>query len=93
MGWILTTHCIADAFYIFSTEKQYLIIRYFITVELLLLVDGSQDYELDIKGFENLEISDWREIRQRPKSFADIRTTEDNYKEVEFCVDLEEHNV
>lgn len=59
---------------------------------LSLPAEGSQDRELNIKGFEGLEIGNWREIPQSPEPFAEIETTEDNCEEVEFCADLEEHN-
>ncbi|KAG0125495.1 hypothetical protein HOY82DRAFT_543119 [Tuber indicum] len=90
--WILTTHYVADAFYTFHSEKHDIITRSFRKVGLSLPVDGSQDQELDIKGFEGLEIGNWREIPESLVPFADIRTAKDNSEEGEFCVDLEKHD-
>lgn len=57
---ILTTWCVGDAWYQFCIEKQDIIKSVFRKVGLSLPIDGSQDYELDIKGFSGIEIGDWR---------------------------------
>lgn len=57
---ILTTWCVGDAWYQFCIEKQDIIKSVFRKVGLSLSIDGSEDHELDIKGFSEIEIGDCR---------------------------------
>jgi len=64
-GWrvgdrcILSTTFVGDVYDRFHLKKCDLIGHVFRKVGLSLLVDGSCDSELDIKGFRGLEIGDW----------------------------------
>ncbi|RPA89934.1 hypothetical protein L873DRAFT_1719961 [Choiromyces venosus 120613-1] len=53
---IMTTQCIGNAFHQFHTHKAEIICFSFCNVGLSLPIDGSLDYKIDIKGFENLQI-------------------------------------
>jgi hypothetical protein len=53
-------------------------------VGLSLPIDGSADSELDIKGFQGLEIEDWHEDRGEPDKFADVNMENDDDGNVEF---------
>ncbi|RPA91146.1 DDE-domain-containing protein, partial [Choiromyces venosus 120613-1] len=57
---ILTTNCVDDAWYQFCIEKKDIVESVFRKVGLSLPADGSNDKELDIKGFEGIEIGDWK---------------------------------
>ncbi|RPA96173.1 DDE-domain-containing protein, partial [Choiromyces venosus 120613-1] len=57
---ILTTNCIGDTWYQFCIEKKGLVESVFRKVGLSLPADGSRDNELDIKGFQGIEMGDWR---------------------------------
>lgn len=71
---ILTTWFVGDAWYQFCIEKQDLVKRVFRKVGLSLLIDGSADHELDIKGFSEIDIGDWRSQRDDllELEFADV---------------------
>jgi len=56
---VLTTNCVGDAWYQFCLEKKELVEKVFRKVGLSLPADGSKDVELDIKGFEGIEVGDW----------------------------------
>lgn len=58
---VLTTCCVGDAWYEFCIEKQDLVKRIFRKVGLSLPIDGSADHELDIKGFQQINIGDWKQ--------------------------------
>jgi len=60
---VMTTHCVGEAYAQFHAEKANVIVSSFRKLGLSLPVDGSHglDHELDIKGFENLEIGNWQE--------------------------------
>lgn len=58
---ILMTWVIGEAWDWLHREKKELIVSSFWHVGISLVVDGSQDYELKIKGLEDLVIGDWRE--------------------------------
>lgn len=60
---ILTTWCVGDAWYQFCVEKQDIVKKVFRKVGLFLPIDGSADCELDIKGFMELNIGDWRRVK------------------------------
>jgi len=57
----MTTECVGNAFSQFHNEKAEVIRRSFWKVGLSLPINGSRDYELDIKGFTSLAIGNWRE--------------------------------
>ncbi|RPA91630.1 hypothetical protein L873DRAFT_1848156 [Choiromyces venosus 120613-1] len=84
---IMTTHCVGDAFYKFHSEKASIICTSFRKVGLSLLVDGSLDGELDIKGFTGLEIGNWQQDLGSVDDSADVRSEEDH--EVEFVSGFE----
>jgi len=58
---VMTTHCVGEAYAQFHAEKANVIVSSFRKLGLSLPTDGSLDHELDIKGFENLEIGNWQE--------------------------------
>jgi len=58
---VMTTHYVGEAYAQFHAEKANVIVSSFRKLGLSLPVDGSLDHELDIKGFENLEIGNWQE--------------------------------
>lgn len=72
---VLTTWCVGDAWYQFGIEpeKQEIIRRVFRKVGLSLPVDGSADHELDIKGFQDIEIGDWRQELEIGDPYADVK--------------------
>lgn len=53
---VMTTECVGNAFRQFHNEKAEIIRRSLRKVGLSLPINGSQDYELDIKGFTSLAI-------------------------------------
>lgn len=71
---VLTTWCVGDAWYQFCIEKQHLVKRVFRKVGLSLPIDGSADHELDIKGFSEIDIGDWRSQKDDSPEleFADV---------------------
>jgi len=73
----MTTHCVAEAFDKFSTTIANLISCSFRKTGLSLPIDGSLDSELDIKGFTNLEIGNWREDFVLPDERADVPDEDD----------------
>lgn len=81
---ILTTCCVGEVFYRFHEEKKDIICRVFRKVGLSLQVDGSEDSELDIKGFSGLEIGNWRDDIGTAPPEADIPEAEDENLNVEF---------
>jgi hypothetical protein len=95
---ILTTWSVGDAWYLFAVEKDELIRRVFRKVGLSLAADGSQDEELDIKGFKSIEIGDWKLSGSLPATlttfenlyqpvpldFADVDIEHDENESVEF---------
>ncbi|RPA94164.1 hypothetical protein L873DRAFT_1940149 [Choiromyces venosus 120613-1] len=58
---VMTTHCVGEAFNQFHSLKAHVIKTSFHKLGLSLPIDGSLDHELDIKGFTNLGIGNWRE--------------------------------
>jgi len=74
---IMITHCVGEAFDQFSTIKANLISRSFRKTGLSLPLDGCLDSELDIKGFTNLEIGNWREDFVLPDERADVHDEDD----------------
>jgi len=58
---VMTTHCVGEAYAQFHTEKANIIVSSFRKLGLSLPIDCTSDHELDIKGFENLEIGNWQE--------------------------------
>jgi len=84
---ILTTQCIGDVFYKFHTEKAEIIQRIFRKVELSLPIDGSADGELDIKGFQRLEIGNWRNEIGVASEEAEILDKNDENQDIEFVID------
>lgn len=92
--WILTTWCVGNAWYQFCVEKQDLVKRVFRKVGLSLLIDGSSDYELDIKGFAEISIRDWIgetgvDEKSKISQFPDVNVDNDNCNTIEFVVDRE----
>ena len=86
---IMTTHTVGKAFYQFHEEKSALIRTSFRKVGLSLPIDGSSDHELDIKGFENLEIGNWEEDLESLDDGDDVPIEGD--EEIELvAVDIEE---
>jgi len=56
---VMTTYCVREAYAQFHTEKANVIVSSFRKLGLSLPIDRSSDHELDMKGFENLEIGNW----------------------------------
>ena len=79
---VMTTQCVGEAFSQFHTTKANLISRSFHKTGLSLPINGSLDSELDIKGFTNLEIGDWREDFVLPDERADVHDEDDELIEV-----------
>jgi len=79
---VMTTHCVGEAFDQFHTTKANLISRSFRKTGLSLPINGSLDSELDIKGFTNLEIGNWREDFVLADERADVH--EGNDELIEF---------
>ena len=57
----MTTHCVGEAYAQLHAEKAHVIVSSFGKLDLSLPIDRSLDHELDIMGFENLEIGNWQE--------------------------------
>lgn len=92
---MVTTCCVGDAWYQFCIEKVDLIRRVFRKVGLSLPIDGSADHEIDIKGFQGLEVGDWRREAEVPvnelvEQFDDLSVENDDSSAVEFVADGEE---
>ena len=79
---VMTTQCVGEAFNQFHTTKTNLISHSFHKTGLSLPIDGSLDSELDIKGFTNLEIGDWREDFVLLDERADVHDEDDELIEV-----------
>lgn len=75
--WVMTTHCVGEAFDQFSTTKANLVSRSFHQKGLSLPINRSVDSELDIKGFKNLDIGNWREDFVLPDELADVHNEDD----------------
>ena len=88
---ILTTNCVGDAWYQFCIDKKELVEKVFKKVGLALPADGSRDRELDIKGFEGIEVGDWNIGGIEKKELSeDIISTEDDCNEtIEFVANGE----
>ncbi|RPB07380.1 hypothetical protein P167DRAFT_579326 [Morchella conica CCBAS932] len=90
---IVTTWTVGDAWYQFSVESMHIIINSFRNVGLSLPVDGSEEWALRIKGFEEIEIGDWRrqlEVPDQGGQFTDITEQNDYSEEIEFVAHGEE---
>ena len=83
---ILTTTCVGDAFYRFHLEKANIIQCVFRKVSLSLPIDGSYDFELDIKGFIGLEIGNWIEECEAIDEDAKIPETRDIDEGIDFIL-------
>jgi len=79
---VMTTHCVGNAFDQFHSTKSHLISTSFRKLGLSLPIDGSSDHELDIKGFPQLEIGNWREDLSLQDDRADVGTEGDD--DIEF---------
>ena len=58
---VMVTHVVAQAWNVFCQEKRLLIQKSFQDVGLTLPLDGTQDHKLRIKGFDRIEVGDWRQ--------------------------------
>ncbi|RPB05356.1 hypothetical protein L873DRAFT_1839909 [Choiromyces venosus 120613-1] len=56
---IMVTHVVSEAWALFQQEKKELITKAFQDVGVTLPVDGSQDKDIHIKGFNNITVGDW----------------------------------
>ncbi|RPB00518.1 hypothetical protein L873DRAFT_1564006, partial [Choiromyces venosus 120613-1] len=56
---IMVTHVVGEAWAIFQQEKKELITKAFRDVGVTLPIDGSQDQDIHIKGFDNITVGDW----------------------------------
>ncbi|RPB05195.1 hypothetical protein L873DRAFT_1663417, partial [Choiromyces venosus 120613-1] len=81
---ILITSCVGDVFYKFHEEKSDIIYWVFWKVCLSLLIDGSADSELHIKGFMDLDIGDWRDDIGMVPQEAEILDTNDDNENIQF---------
>ncbi|RPA95605.1 hypothetical protein L873DRAFT_1845917 [Choiromyces venosus 120613-1] len=88
---ILTTNCVGDAWYLFCLEKKKLVENVFRKVGLSLPADGSKDDELNIKGFEVIEIGDWKIDGKEVEAilYNDIPIAKDNNDAIEFIANGE----
>ena len=88
---VLTTNCVEDGWYKFCMEKKEIVEEVFSKVGLSLPADGSNDQKLDIKGFEEIEIGNWkidgREEEAAP--YNNIPIAEDNNDAIEFIANGE----
>jgi len=75
---VMTTECVGNAFSQFHNEKAEVIRRSFWKVGLSLPINGSRDYELDIKGFTSLAIGNWREDWVSLDDRADVIEDDDD---------------
>lgn len=83
---VLTTWCVGDAWYQFCVKKQDLVKKAFRIIGLSLPIDGSADHELDIKGFSEIDIGDWKTEKYQPDmQYTDVK--EEN--SIEFVADGE----
>ena len=73
----MTTECVGNAFHHFQSQKAEIIRSSFCNVGLSLPIDGSLDSMLDIKGFGNLQIGDWRQDLSTLDELADVGDTGD----------------
>lgn len=73
-----------DTWYLFAVEKEELIRRVFRKVGLSLAADGSEDDQLDIKGFKDLVIGDWKLPVTATSDFADVDRVLDEDDSIEF---------
>jgi len=74
---VMTTECVGNAFHHFHSQKAEIIRSSFRNVGLSLPIDGSSDSMLDIKGFGNLQIGDWRQDLRTLDELADVGDTGD----------------
>lgn len=87
---ILTTWCVGNALYQCYVEKQDLVRRAFKKVGLPLPIDGSEDHELEIKGFSVINIGDWKVQKNQPDlDLTDVDGEYDDYDMIEFLADGE----
>ena len=78
---VMTTYCVGKAFDQFHSTKSHVISTSFHKLGLSLPIDGSSDYELDIKGFSKLEIGDWIQDLSLLDDRADVENEEDDETE------------
>ncbi|RPA95043.1 DDE-domain-containing protein, partial [Choiromyces venosus 120613-1] len=78
---ILTTNCVRDTWYQFCIEKKGLVESVFRKVGLSLPADGSRDNELDIKGFQGIEMGDWRIQENREQLVLEDTVLDDDNDE------------
>lgn len=82
---VLTTNCVGDAWYKFCIEKKEIVERVFRKLGLSLPADGSNDQELDIKGFQDINVGNWRieanlvQSLSLPFNIADDNDSENEY--------------
>ena len=74
----MTTHCVGEAFNQFHSSKSHVIKNSFCKLGLSLPIDGSQDHELDIKGFTSIDIGNWQEDLVSLDGRADVREEGDD---------------
>ena len=75
---VMTTHCVGEAFNQFHSSKSHVIKNSFRKLGLSLPIDGSQDHELDIKGFTSIDIGNWKEDLVSLDDRADVREEGDD---------------
>lgn len=81
---VLTTCCVGDAWYQFCIEKQDIVKRVFRKLGLSLPIDRSADHEIDIKGFQEIEVEDWSRDLNEEDQLADVSIEHDSSDLVEF---------
>ena len=75
----MTTHCVGEAFNQFHSSKSHVIKTSFRKLGLSLLINGSQDHALDIKGFTSIDVGNWKEDLVSLDDRADVREEGDDY--------------
>ena len=59
---VLMTKCVGEAWEIFNRDRQEVVIKSFRCLGISLLVDGSCDSELSIKGLETSVLSGYQTV-------------------------------
>jgi len=99
---IMVIHVVGEAWAHFQQEKKDLITKAFRDVGVTLPVDGSQDQDIHIKGFDNIAVGDWDSdillpAAHRPsESYRPLPTENSNHDALEIfwtCEDYTHHPI
>lgn len=99
---MMVTHVVGEAWAHFQQEKKDLITKAFRDVGVTLPVDGSQDQDIHIKGFDNIAVGDSNSdillpAAHRPsESYRPLPTENSNHDALEFfwtCEDYTHHPI